>query len=76
MYESRRWVVIFVGRIEHAELNNLFGSGEEIKGLGVDGGCTKLSEGSNLILRCRINRPITKHRPIIEHPCSVAVGLC
>jgi hypothetical protein len=46
MYESRRWVVIFVGRIEHAELNNLFGSGEEIKGLGVDGGCTKLSKGS------------------------------
>jgi hypothetical protein len=38
-------VVIFVGNIEHAELNNQFGSGEEIKGLGV-GGCNKLSEGS------------------------------
>jgi hypothetical protein len=45
MYESHRWVVIFVGRIVHAELNNLFGSGEEIKGLEVDGGCTKLSKG-------------------------------
>jgi hypothetical protein len=33
-------------RIEHAELSNLFGSGEEIKGLGVNGGRTKLSKGS------------------------------
>jgi hypothetical protein len=39
-------VVSFVGRTEHAQLNNLFGSGEEIKGIGVDGGCTKLSKGS------------------------------
>jgi hypothetical protein len=61
-------VVIFVGRIEHVELNTLFGSGEEIKGLGVDGSCTKLSKGSKFNVEGRINWPITKHRPIIEHP--------
>jgi hypothetical protein len=27
-------------------------------------------------LECRVNTPITEHRPITEHPYSAGVGLC